>query len=219
MRDSRISSQAERDRVFPLTIGTVAFVFFVWLGFGVRDHGEPLTFIYWETAIVNHGALLAWWLTWACYVQVLVPIAVILIVVAVVAPAWRARIVFSIAMLLLCWLCADYFQHVFARPRRLDWVVKHETAFSYPSSHAAIATGFYLLWAVIIDISELPRAVRLTCATLLALLTLGIYWSRLALGAHFLTDIGGGVLLAIALVSAGYAAVAPNVFGVRSNQR
>jgi len=112
----------------------------------------------------------------------------------------------------LCWRGADFFQHVFARPRQLDWVVKHETSFSYPSSHATIATGFYALWAVMLYCSELPLTVRRTAGTTLALLAIAICWSRLALGAHYLTDIIGGALLAIALASAVQAVVPINLF-------
>ena len=101
---------------------------------------------------------------------------------------------------------ADFFQHAFARPRRLDWVVKHETAFSYPSSHAAIAVGFYLLWAEFVRRSDLPSRVRGPLALLLAAVAVGILWSRLALGAHYVTDLFGGALWALAVIAAGLTA-------------
>jgi membrane-associated phospholipid phosphatase len=47
---------------------------------------------------------------------------------------------------------------------------------------------------------------------LLILLALAICWSRLALGAHYLTDLAGGALFAIAIVSAAAAVVPFNVF-------
>jgi membrane-associated phospholipid phosphatase len=113
--------------------------------------------------------------------------------------------------LLVCWRGVDLLQHVFVRPRRLDWVVKHETSYSYPSSHAAIATGFYALWALMLSLSELSRRVRAIAAGLLVLLAVAICWSRLALGAHYLTDLAGGALFAIAVVSAGVAVLPFNV--------
>ena len=192
-------------RIGALINAIVAFGVFAWLGSYVVHNGEPLLFVSWERALLNHSTLIAWWLTWSCYVYVLVPVAVVLIVVAWRVPSWRVRAVFSLAMLLLCWQGADLFQHLFARPRRLDWVVRHESAFSYPSSHAAISFGFYGLWAAMIWRSELSRTVRTILPLLLVALVLGICWSRLALGAHYLTDLVGGALLACALLSAGVA--------------
>jgi membrane-associated phospholipid phosphatase len=67
------------------------------------------------------------------------------------------------------------------------------------------ATIVYGLWAWYIWHSDLPRPVRVVVAPLLVLWACGILWSRLALGAHYVTDLIGGVLLgltAIALASA-----------------
>jgi membrane-associated phospholipid phosphatase len=194
-------------RIKALVVAIVAFACFAALGMDVVRHGEPAPLFAWERTLVNHSTLAAWWLTWAAYEQLLFPLAIVLLVVAWRVPAWRARIVFSIVLLLLCWRGSDLFQHIFARPRRLDWVVKHETSFSYPSTHAAIAFGFYALWAAMLYASELPRWIRAIGGSLLAALVVAICWSRLALGAHYLTDLVGGALLAIALVSAAVAAV------------
>ena len=111
----------------------------------------------------------------------------------------------SLVTLLLCWGAVDLAQHLFARPRRLDWVVKHETSFSFPSSHAAIATGFYGLWAWLVARCTLPG--RAVIAGLLVALVLAICWARLALGAHYATDLIGGILLAGAIAFAGAGAV------------
>jgi membrane-associated phospholipid phosphatase len=199
-------------RIKALLVAILTFAVFVALGSYVTRRGESAALLSLEHSIVDHGTLVAWWLTWACYPKFLFPVAVVLLLLAWRLPAWRGRIVFSVAMLLLCWQGADLFQHLFARPRRLDWVVKHETSFSYPSSHATIATGFYGLWAAMLYLSELPRATRAVAGTLLAVLALAVCWSRLALGAHFVTDLIGGALLGVALVSAGLAVV-PGIFG------
>jgi membrane-associated phospholipid phosphatase len=128
-----------------------------------------------------------------------------LAIVAWRVPGWRTRIIFSLIVLVLCWRGADLLQHVFARPRRLDWIVKHETAFSYPSSHATIAVGFYALWGVMFYLSELRANARKVVGTVLILLAIAICWARLALGAHYITDVVGGALLAVAIVAAGVA--------------
>ena len=188
-----------------------AFAVFLWLGTYVTHSGEPALFAGWERAMLDRSTLIAWWLTWSCYVYVLVPLACALLVIAWRAPAWRGRILFSLVVLICCWQGADFFQHVFARPRRLDWVVRHETAFSYPSSHAAIALGFYGLWAALIARSDLPLRVRTLVPWALVALAIGTCWSRLALGAHYLTDVVGGALLACAILSAALAVLPTKV--------
>lgn len=200
-------------RIRSLIAAVIAFGCFVALGFEVTHRGEPAALLAWEQSLLNHSTLIAWWLTWLCYIEVLVPVAVALLIVAWIAPAWRARIFFSIVLLLLCWRGADFFQHLFARPRPLNWVVKHEGTFSYPSSHAAIATGFYALWAAMLYFSELPSWIRNAGSALLVILAVGICWSRLALGAHYFTDLVGGALLALALVSAALAVVPVRLVG------
>lgn len=204
-------------RIKALLVALVSFALFIALGVWVTRHGESAALTAFQSALLNHSTLVAWWLTWACYPKFLVPLGVILLFLAWRFPTWRTRIIFSIVMLLLCWQGADISQHLFARPRRLDWVVKHETAFSYPSSHAAIVAGFYVLWAVMLYMSELPRAARATSAALLLLLSIAICWSRLALGAHYVTDLFGGALLGLALICAGLAifprALAPPLAG------
>ena len=192
-------------------LAVVCFAFFYVLGSYVGAHGEPPLLQGWEAALFDHSTLVAWWLTWACYPQILLPLCIGLAIVAWLLPAWRIRIVLSIVLLLVSWRGADLFQHFFVRARPLDWVVKHETAFSYPSSHAAIVAGFYWLWAAMLYSSN-PRCVgRGIAAAALLVLGVGVCWSRVALGAHYITDVAGGVLFAGALVAATTAAY-PQLF-------
>jgi membrane-associated phospholipid phosphatase len=203
-------------RLRSAVVAALCFAAFVALGLAVERRPDPPALLTWEVTLQNHSALLAWWLTWACYVQVLVPLSIALLIVAWRVPGWRGRIVFSIVMLVLCWQGATLFQHVFARPRRIDWVVRHETAFSYPSSHAAIVAGFYLLWAALLAVSDTPALVRRWVAGLLVLLSLGVLWSRLSLGAHYLTDLLGGILLGVAIVAAAWTLVPVKVVAGRA---
>jgi membrane-associated phospholipid phosphatase len=183
-------------------LAIVAFGAFVALGNLVVTHGEPGVFVPWERSLFDHSTLVAWWLTWACYPAVLVPVGIAVLVLAWRFSEWRVRLILNVASLLVSWRAADYFQHVFERARPVDWVVKHETTFSYPSSHAAIATGFYALLALMILTSDLPKATRNVAGSLLVLLALAICWSRLALGAHYITDLLGGALLGMVVALA-----------------
>jgi undecaprenyl-diphosphatase len=185
----------------------VLFAGFMWLGFYVTHHGEPPVLWAFAQAVRDHAIGLAWFLTNMGYAYVLAPLYAICIVVAIVSPRWRLPALGIVVVALIAWGAADGFQHYFARPRRADWLIRHEHAFSYPSSHATISTGFYFLWGLVLLRSRLAVWVRMVAFVTLTALTLGIMWSRLALGAHYPTDVLGGaalgtiiILLALALV-------------------
>jgi len=211
MSSSRSSTTPRNQRLAAAAIALLSFSLVLGLGWYVTAFGEPLWLLPFERAVVGRGAGAAWGVTQLCYPYVLGPLGIALLVVAWRFPEWRARVAFSLILLLLCWRGTDLLQHLYARPRRLDWVIHRETSFSFPSSHAAISLGFYGLWAAFFAKSRLPS--RAVPSALLAALVAAIYWSRLALGAHYVTDLVAGGFLAVALVSAGVAAVPIKVFG------
>jgi membrane-associated phospholipid phosphatase len=206
-------------RIVLAFIALLSFLAFWRLGAYVRANGEPMALTVFEAELAGHGVVAAWWLTWACYVQTLVVIGVLLIVLAWRFPAWRVRIACTLVSAIVCWRVADFFQHAYARPRPAVWFVHHETAFSYPSSHAAIAVGFYGLWAVLIYSSELGRRTRLLSAAALVCLTVAICWARLALGAPYATDLAGGALVALSIVCLGAAVLPGNVVAPFAGRR
>ncbi len=197
-----------------LVTALAAFALFLVLGRAVDHAPDPGWQMIHEVGWVNHATLIAWWITWFGFFQMLLPIGIALAIVATAVPAWRSRLTFAILSLLIAWRGTDAWQHFFARPRRLDWVIKHETSFSYPSSHTAIAVAFYLVLAVFIARSTLPG--RAWIASAIGVLALAIMWSRLALGAHYLTDIVGGALWGGTIVAALVACWPTNVFEGRA---
>jgi len=201
--DSKTSSPSNRSAY--VIAAAISFAACIALGLGVDHYGEPTAVWAFDRAVVDHGAILAWWITQLGRFYVLASLALALLIAAWLLPSWRGRILFSLVMLLLAWRAADFLQHVFARPRRLDWVIFHETSFSYPSAHATIATAFYALWAWLIARGFTAPSRSAVCILVL-IVVLAIYWSRLALGAHYVTDVAGGVLLGLTLLAAGAAA-------------
>ena len=67
------------------------------------------------------------------YPGALIPICIVVLFLAWRYPQWRVRLILSVVSLLISWRAADYFQHVFARHRPLEWVVKHEATFRIPA--------------------------------------------------------------------------------------
>jgi membrane-associated phospholipid phosphatase len=152
-------------------------------------------------ALAGHAAHVALVFTASCWWQTLVSLGVAAIVLAVAAPAWRARVIFSLATTLVGWQASDAIKNVFARSRPDYWVLHHETSWSYPSGHAMFAVVVYGLWSWYVARSALPQPLRAIISTSLALWGLAVIWSRLALGAHFVTDLIGGVLFGITMLA------------------
>ncbi len=143
--------------------------------------------------------------TASCWWYVLVAFAVAGIALAVAVPSWRARVAFSVVTTLVAWQGSDMVKNAFGRPRPDYGILHIETSASYPSGHAMFAVVVYGLWSYYIATSGLPAGLRRVLATLLVLWALGVLWSRLALGAHYVTDLFGGVLFGIAMLALGKA--------------
>ena len=197
----RARADIDVSRIVPLAIAAIVlFAGFMWLGFHVKAHGEPPALWAFAQNVRGQAIGLAWALTNAGYAYILAPLYLITLIIGVVSPRWRLPAFVILVTALIAWGAADQFQHYFARPRRDDWLIRHEHAFSYPSSHAAICTSFYFFWGLALLRSTLTAWVRRTAFVLLTALTLGIIWSRLALGAHYPTDVIGGAALGLTLL-------------------
>lgn len=85
----------------------------------------------------------------------------------------------------------------FHRSRPDSWIVHQELGFSFPSGHAATAIVFFASWLLLIWAMPLPRAAKLIATVALGIWIIGIDWSRLALGAHYVTDVIGGTLMGV----------------------
>ncbi len=82
----------------------------------------------------------------------------------------------------------------FARTRPDYWLVGLEAGHSYPSGHATTGVVFFLGWALVAALSPLPYGLKYGVVTLLTLWAAGVSWSRLALGAHYASDVLGGTI-------------------------
>lgn len=124
--------------------------------------------------------------------------------------AWVARCVAAVAFLLVAEFANDGMKLAFQRPRPSHWLVTHETTFAYSSGHATDSLVFYGFWAYVALRSALAFPVRIAVAAGLLALSGAIGWSRLALGAHYPTDVIGGYLLGALVLDLGLT-VAPDV--------
>lgn len=116
-----------------LACGLILFAAFYWFGTYVTAHGEPPALLSIAHQMRGQAIGLAWAFTNCGWIQVLGPLYLICIYVAVRFAQWRSRMIFLIACGLLSWIAASGFQVFFGRPRRPDWLLRHEHAFSYPT--------------------------------------------------------------------------------------
>ncbi len=86
-------------------------------------------------------------------------------------------------------------KELFHRMRPAAWLVHHEPDYSFPSGHSVTAIVFYLaLTLLVLRSGVVPSPFTLPLAALLAACVIGIPWSRLALDAHYATDVIGGLV-------------------------
>ena len=175
----------------PYAAAAILFAIFALLGTFV--HGATPTLDDTAGALLGgRGSATAWFFTWLGYTP-----ALVIGGVALGLAAWRRAIAPAIAL----WLYAAQFlsqglvevlKHLFARARPALWYVHHEPGFSYPSGHATTAALFYGAMLVLLVRSAASRPVKLAGGAILAIAIAGIGASRIALGAHHLTDVLGG---------------------------
>ena len=200
-----MSAAAERSRGSLATgaaILIVVAVLYAWLGNAV-SHRPPAGIDAAARSIAGEAPGVAWVFTESCLWPVLTAFGLAGCIVALRTRAWRGRIVFSVATTVVAWQASNVLKDLFARPRPSYWLVAHETTFSYSSGHAMFATIVYWLWSYYIARSPLPGAVRVPLSIALAGWGIGVIWSRLALGAHYPSDLAGGVLLGFAMLALG----------------
>jgi len=97
---------------------------------------------------------------------------------------------------------AELFKAHYRRVRPEYWIVGLDPGKSYPSGHAVTAIVYYCGFACVVAFSSLAPDLRYALVALLVAWAVCVDWSRLALGAHYLTDIAGGSLLGSAWLCA-----------------
>jgi membrane-associated phospholipid phosphatase len=191
-----------RDRSLPIAgaILVVTAVPYVLLGNAV-SHRPPSGIDAAARSIAGEAPRLAWILTESCLWPVLTTLGIAACLIAIRARAWRGRIVFAVVTTVVAWQTSNVLKDVFERSRPAYWLVAHETTFSYSSGHALFATVVYWLWAYHVARSTLRAAVRVPLCIALVVWGIGVIWSRLALGAHYPSDLVGGALLGVAVLA------------------
>ncbi|MDQ2908304.1 MAG: phosphatase PAP2 family protein [Candidatus Eremiobacteraeota bacterium] len=141
----------------------------------------------------------------------------VILIAGFVRRIWLGRCLTGVALLIIATICSNVLKELFRRPRPAHWIVTHETTYSYASGHCTNSIVFFGFWAYVSLRSALPALPRVAIAVALLVLSGGIGWSRLALGAHYPTDVLGGYLLGAAILELAITFVPQHVLGFVAN--
>jgi undecaprenyl-diphosphatase len=117
------------------------------------------------------------------------------LLIGILRRAWFPSTLVIVGTFLCSWFSSDLFKELFRRARPEHWYGMQETSFAYSSGHATLSLVFYGLWAYLLWRTIPPAPWRTVLIAALGCWVVAIGWSRLALGAHYPTDLLGGYLL------------------------
>lgn len=100
--------------------------------------------------------------------------------------------------LIFVFLTSQIAKIIFLRPRPSGINLIEETGYSYPSGHSMVSMAYFGFIAYLIYKANLKKPLKWASITLIFLTVLSIGFSRVYLGVHYLSDVVGGYLLAIA---------------------
>jgi undecaprenyl-diphosphatase len=143
----------------------------------------------------GHSAGAALFLTRAGTFPVYATLCVLTLVAGMLRRGWFPSTLAIVGAFLCSWISSDLFKEFFRRARPEAWYGLHETSFAYASGHATLSLVFYGLWGYLLWRTLPPAPWRSAAIAALAVWVLAIGWSRLALAAHYPTDVLGGYLL------------------------
>ncbi|HEY5340498.1 MAG TPA: phosphatase PAP2 family protein [Candidatus Aquilonibacter sp.] len=149
-------------------------------------------------ALRGRGTRLAMMFTRSGYWPALVAVGTVLFAAELIVRRGVAFAVVFGGMQLLSQAASHLTKEFFKRTRPDDWLHRKELGFSYPSGHATTAIVFYGGLLLFAWNAPLPRELQLAASAGLVVWMAGIAWSRIALAAHYGTDVCGGILFGAA---------------------
>jgi membrane-associated phospholipid phosphatase len=157
------------------------------------------------TALRGHAVSLALFFTALGRWWMLLPIAVVAFGVGMSARANLLPLTIVLGAQAASQIATTLLKLVFRRTRGDGYIGRRESDHSYPSGHAATAIVFFVGLAILAWDAPFPHPFTAAAAIVLAICAIGIPWSRVALGAHYATDVIGGLFFGAAWLCAALA--------------
>lgn len=172
------------------------------LGLGALvSHGPPSAFDLLAVGERARFPAFALFLTRAGLFPTYLTLCVLALVFGLVRRAYLPAASIFVAQIVAAWLASDALKALFHRARPDYYYSIHETSYAYASGHATLALACYGFLAYVAWRAPIALGVKRFVAIAAGVWTLAIGWSRLALGAHYPTDLIGGYLLALAVLA------------------
>jgi membrane-associated phospholipid phosphatase len=128
-----------------------------------------------------------------------------MVLILLVAAGRNREVRFLLTSALGCALLNVLLKLIFHRARphaEPAYLLARPGSFSFPSGHAMGSAGVLGSLAIVVRVLRPGRAVWISVAVLCALTVLGVALSRVYLGAHYLSDVLGGLFAAASWISA-----------------
>lgn len=190
-----------------LTVSVLCFAAFLGLGYAICRSSSPWLVDVRARTLIGQVTPLAALFTLCGRAFALAGFAIAAIVAIVVL---HGSLVVA-AAILAAQVCsqgvAELAKRRFARKRPDDWIFHEELGFSYPSGHATTAIVFFGSWLVYGSFAGAGNPAAAAAVALTAVFIVGIDWSRLALGAHYPSDVAGGTLFGCGWLTLTWAAL------------
>lgn len=106
----------------------------------------------------------------------------------------RKMAVKIIINLIFVFITSQVLKIIFHRPRPDELYLVKVYDYSYPSGHAMVSLVFYGYLLYLINKSKLNKLFKVLFMIIIPILLLAIFFSRLYLGVHYLSDIISGIL-------------------------
>ena len=107
----------------------------------------------------------------------------------------------SVSVLIVSTLVNNIIKIIIRRPRPIYMTVVENT-FSYPSGHMMASTTLYGFLIYMLLKSNYPKKYKIIYGTMFSILILLVGISRIYLGAHFFSDVFGGMIMSVILLIA-----------------
>ena len=204
-----------------MTISAVTGVLFAILAVAVAIHPAPFFFdrpIAVDVQSVNAGAIQPF-NTFVSAFEGFVGVGVGVAVIAITFVLRRPATLF-VAFSALYVVMYTGINIVIARPRPtgLAHTTPHLTGYSFPSGHVAFFVWLGVV-AIVLLARGLPRILHIGCWILVAAVAAGVALSRIDVGAHWPSDVVGGLLVGVAWTSLSLSLgrLTRPIFGIRTS--